>query len=284
MCLARGMAPCDDVHTAGSLGLWSFCCREGSRVHMSSTYPRDLQSRAGATITRWVKLACRIRKQNHPPRYTTMVSFGLRKGKKVDDTISALEIRGFSLDIAQQAAADLVPWPSPFTSWRALGVFDLQHEPNRKRGACCVHFRNALRATSSCSCEQETCETCLKVWRNTWKRYRGGKHEKMYEKVNYYFFKYLPRKWLKKDISWKQNVKILVWPFNHDLRPRALQAVVVAALKRFGADVHLLPVEIPKDLRVAPCLQSWWVPAGLGDLQNTWKSDVSLTLKNCKLM
>ena len=56
---------------------------------------------------------------------------GLRKGKKVG-TISALEIRGFSLDIAQQAAADLVPWPSPFTSWRALGLFDLQHEPNRK--------------------------------------------------------------------------------------------------------------------------------------------------------
>lgn len=99
---------------------------------MSSTYARDLQSQAGATITRLVKLACRIRKQNHPPRYTTMVSFGLRKGKKVDDTISALEIRGFSLDIAQQAAADLVPWPSPFASWRALGVFDLQHEPNRK--------------------------------------------------------------------------------------------------------------------------------------------------------
>ena len=142
-----------------------------------------------------------LSKPDHPPRYTTMVSFGLRKGKKVDDTISALEIRGFSLDIAQQAAADLVPWPSAFTSWRALGVFDLQHEPNRKRGACCVHFRNALRATSSCSCEQETCETCLKVWRNTWKRYRGGNHEKMYEKVNYYFFKYLPRKWLKKDIS-----------------------------------------------------------------------------------
>lgn len=283
--------------------------REGSRVHMSSTYPRDLQSQAGATITRWANLTCGKRKQNRPPRYTTMVSFELRKGKKVDDTISALEIRGFSLDIAQQAAADLVPWPSPFTSWRALGVFDLQHEPNRKWGACCVHSRNALRATYSCGCEQETRETCLKVWRNTWKRYRGGKYEKMYEKVNYYFFKYntwkryrehksgkksgkvnyyffkyLPRKWLKKDISWKQNVKILVWPFNHNLRPRALQAVVVAALKRFGADVHLLPVEIPKDLRVAPCLQSWWVPAGLGDLQNTWKSDVSLTLKNCKLM
>ena len=57
--------------------------------------------------------------------------------------------------------------------------------------------------------------------------------------------------------------------------PLALQAVVVAALKRFGDDVHLLPVEIPKDLRVAPCLQSWWVPAGhTGELQ-TCNNDVT---------
>eukprot|EP00434_Breviolum_minutum_P038328 symbB.v1.2.033994.t1/scaffold4309.1/size41561/5 len=54
------------------------------------------------------------------------------------------------------------------------------------------------------------------------------------------------------------------------MNPIENEAVVVAALKRFGADVHLLPVEIPKDLRVAPCLQSWWVPAG-GTFYKTWE-------------
>ena len=38
------------------------------------------------------------------------------------------------------------------------------------------------------------------------------------------------------------------------------QAVVAAALARFGGDVRLEASDVPKDLRVAKCLQTWWVP------------------------
>jgi hypothetical protein len=35
---------------------------------------------------------------------------------------------------------------------------------------------------------------------------------------------------------------------------------VTAALARFGGDVRLAPSDLPKELRVAKCLQTWWVP------------------------
>ncbi|CAK9083495.1 unnamed protein product, partial [Durusdinium trenchii] len=46
------------------------------------------------------------------------------------------------------------------------------------------------------------------------------------------------------------------------MNPIENEAVVAAALARFGGDVSLLPMSdhCPKDLEVSACLQSWWVP------------------------
>eukprot|EP00435_Cladocopium_sp_Y103_P037151 s29_g9.t2 len=44
------------------------------------------------------------------------------------------------------------------------------------------------------------------------------------------------------------------------MNPIENEAVVTAALARFGGDVRLEPSDLPKELRAAKCLQTWWVP------------------------
>ena len=54
--------------------------------------------------------------------------------------------------------------------------------------------------------------------------------------------------------------------------------MVAAALARFAGDVRLEPAAKPKDLRVAKCLQTWWVP----DPQDSgWMGMGWILMANC---